>query len=851
MNKAVPRAFRSLPFVAAMFFIVAVSRAQNPPQLKSFLGWMPVQPVTAGGAVVLDMHRFYFAKPGAGDELVLPEEEPGKFRAQFDKNQFALGVQIDKSASGLVEIPVQVFERGVTDAVDLGRKDTAAVVSTEEQTSKPVLEGVLVIGVQAADGYTFTYRATKPGVQKVNVAGQFNGWNSQSHALRQTEPGVYELFVRMPAGSHPYKIMVDGEWMLDPANPEKADDGTGNENSVARVGAVDRGRPPVVFASETTDGKAVFRVVPGGSEITQVSAVGQWPDGTSKVAEHALSEDAVTVETGGWPEGSWVRVVVADAKGNVSNAARVPARPIQGFQWQDGIIYYAFTDRFANGEKENDRPVDDERVPPAANYQGGDFQGIRQKIEDGYFRDLGVNVLWLAPLNRNPDGAWQEYLAPYRFYTGYHGYWPVSHTEVEPRFGGEMALTDMISSAHRGDMFIIADLVLKHVHTDHPMWKEKPELFGSLALPDGSKNLRRWDDHQFTTWFEEWLPGFDFDNPEAVRFLIGNAVDFATRFGLDGYRLDAVKHIKRSFWWRYRTALRTAVDPGRKVPLYNVGETFMDREGIMSFVGPNMLDGQFDFPLYDTIIDVFAKQKSGMDELERSLTASETVYGKETLMSPLLGNHDKSRFMAYADGDLPHAEESDEEEVGWKFPPDVDTPAAYEKLKLGLTFVLSVDGVPMIYYGDEIGMTGAGDPDNRRMMRWGDQVTADEESVRKHFSKVAAVRHKHPALRYGSRRALVAEGDRYAFVRAHLGDAVLAIWNRGANLTEFVLEPGPEMPDGTYEDALSGQTIEVKDGRTNFKMEPMKSALFVAKAAGSAGEVLPDEKNQAGQEQAE
>ena len=134
----------------------------------------------------------------------------------------------------------------------------------------------------------------------------------------------------------------------------------------------------------------------------------------------------------------------------------------------------------------------------------------------------------------------------------------------------------------------------------------------------------------------------------------------------------------------------------------------------------------------------------------------------------------------------------------------------------------------MIYYGDEIGMSGAGDPDNRRMMPWDDQLSAEENSVREHFSKAAAVRQKHPALRYGSRRLLVAEGGRYAFVRAHLGDTVLAVWNRGDSLTEFVLQPGPEMADGVYEDALSGQVIEVKDGRAVFKLEPMKSALFVA-----------------------
>lgn len=806
------------------------AQSQSPAPLETYLGWIPMQPVTAGGRLALDMNRFYFRPPQAEERLVLPEEVPGLTDLGFDAGPRNILLAVGKDAAGLIEIPIQITALAKDERAGLGRKDTGVKVSTEEEQDQIIREAVLLVAVQPADGYTFTYRPMMgEKVGKVSVAGSFNGWSTTANELQPVSDGAYEAFVPVSPGVHPYKLVVDDAWILDPANPEKQDDGTGNENSLARVGSSDRGAPPVVFAREAEGGRCVFRVVSGGAAIAQVSAVLQRPDGTSRALDHEREGDLITVQAADAPEGSWVRLVVADAKGNVSNAARVPVKPLEGFQWQDGIIYYAFTDRFANGEEDNDRPVDDERVLPPANYQGGDFQGIRQKIDEGYFRDLGVNILWLAPINRNPDGAWQEYLEPYRHYTGYHGYWPVSHQEVEPRFGGEAALTDMISAAHGNGMFIIADLVLKHVHTDHPLWKEKPELFGRLELPDGRKNLRQWDDHQFTTWFEEWLPAFDFRNPEAVKFLIANAVDFATRFKLDGYRLDAVKHIERDFWWKYRTAMRVAVDPGRQVPLYSVGETFMDREGIMSFVGPNMLDGQFDFPLYDTIIDVFARQSQGLEELERSLAASELVYGKETLMSPLLGNHDKARFMAYADGDLPHPEESDEEEVGWKFPPRVDDQRAYEKLKLGLTFVLSVDGVPMIYYGDEIGKSGAGDPDNRRMMRWGDEVTAEENAVREHFSKVAAVRHKHPALRYGSRRPLVAEGDRYAFVRAHLGDAVLAVWNRGDKLTEYALRPGPELTDGTYVDALSGEEIEVKDGRTSFKLGPMTSAIFVAR----------------------
>lgn len=820
---------RSL-LAAFLVALVAPMPARATEGLQTFLGWMPMQPVLPGQTLIIDMHRFYFRPPTSTERLILPDEVPGLSQLGYEAGPRRLLLQVDKSASGLIEVPLQIYSSEARGGGDLGRKDMAQGVESPEDTERVVAEGLLLLAVQPDEGFTFRY--TPPSgqrVESVNVAGSFNGWNTGSHQLQPVQGGAFELFVPMGPGTHTYKLVVDGEWILDPANPERLDDGTGNENSIARVGVSDRGAPPVAYATEAGDGSVTFRIVEGGSAIGQISTVLQLPDGHSRTVEHERDGDSVTVTEVGAPEGSWVRLVAADAKGNISMAARAPLRTPKVFQWQDGIMYYAFTDRFADGDPSNNRPVDDDRVLPPANYQGGDFQGIRRKIDEGYFRDLGVNILWLAPINRNPDGAWQEHVPPYRFYTGYHGYWPVSHTEVEPRFGGEAALKSMISTAHQNDIFIIADLVLKHVHQDHPMWTEQRELFGTLELPDGTKNLRRWDDHQFTTWFEEWLPGFDFTNAEAVKFLIANAIDFAKRFNLDGYRLDAVKHIERDFWWKYRTAMRSAVDPGREVPLYSVGETFMDREGIMSFVGPNMLDGQFDFPLYDTLIDVFAKGHQGMDELENSLSASELIYGKETLMSPLVGNHDKPRFMAYADGDLPDPNEPDEIEVGYNNPPQVDNATSYDKLKLALTFVLSIDGVPMIYYGDEIGMTGAGDPDNRRFMQWED-IATEQEAVREHFSKVAAVRHQHPALRYGSRRALVAEGDRYAFVRAHLGDSVLAVWNRGDRNTEFSLRVGPEMPDGSYADALSGQVIEVKDGRTTFKMDPMKSALFVAKA---------------------
>lgn len=613
--------------------------------------------------------------------------------------------------------------------------------------------------------------------------------------------------------------------------PIQVKNGSARRTVVVSIAAQPQALPPdaqlpSAFALAREGGRLSFAVRPGeGAALASVSVVGQWPDGSSRVLDYQLKDKELVVSTEDLPEGAWVRVIVADDRGRVSRAARARTQPTKQFQWQDGVIYYAFTDRFVNGEPANDRPVQHPDLLPQANYFGGDFQGIRQKIEQDYFAKLGVNILWLAPLNRNPDGAWQEYLPPYRFYSGYHGYWPVSHTEIEPRFGGEEGLQELVAAAHRNELKLIADLVLKHSHVEHPLWKEKREWFGTLELPDGSKNLRIWEEQQFTTWFEEWLPGFDFDNPEAVNFLLGNARDWAARFKVDGYRLDAVKHIQYSFWPRFRTTMRDFEKTTGRSPMYFVGETFMDRQGIMSFVGPNMLDGQFDFPLYDTIMEVFAANQAGFPALEASLSASETIYGKETLMSPLVGNHDKSRFMAFADGDLPISDEDDEEEIGWANPPRVDDSASYEKLKLALGFILTIDGVPMIYYGDEVGLTGAGDPDNRRMMPGEAELSPPQLAVRDYFSKVARLRQEHPALRYGNRTLLLADQNRYAFLRRHFEDSVLAVWNKGATVAEFELS-SPEWADGTYADLLSGNKITVQQGRVSFSLPALTSAFF-------------------------
>ena len=123
-------------------------------------------------------------------------------------------------------------------------------------------------------------------------------------------------------------------------------------------------------------------------------------------------------------------------------------------------------------------------------------------------------------------------------------------------------------------------------------------------------------------------------------------------------------------------------------------------------------------------------------------------------------------------------------------------------------------------------MTGAGHPDNRRNMRFGDQLSADEKRVLENFKKLGAIRRAHPALRYGSRRTLAADHDLYAFVRAHLNDRVAVVFNRAKSAAKVDTTVAPETEDVDYADALSGKQLEVKNGKLEFNLPAQTAALI-------------------------
>ena len=664
-----------------------------------------------------------------------------------------------------------------------------------------------------------TFKYTPPDeVKKIALAGSFNGWNQNKDILKDEDgDGVYSITKELTPGRHSYKFVVDGNWLQDTANPESEPDGFGGFNSIIEIKGPEF--PSLYGVSE--------EIIDGNWEVKFIEAKGaaykkMYAYYLGKKWEAEFSQSSATLLL---PVGEGLETLYIwceDADGSITNTKKILKNFSSDISWPERIIYSLKTDRFFNGDVANDNPVKNPLLHPKANFSGGDFKGITQKIEEGYFSKLGVNCLWISPVNDNPPEAWRDALPPHRYFSGYHGYWPVSHIEVEENFGTKEDLKELIRTANEHGIKIMGDFVFNHTHQNHPWYKEHPEWFGSLELPDGSKNIRRFDEHPFTTWFDEFLPSFDFSSSEAVEAVTDNAIWWIREFGFDALRLDAVKHIPHHFWRRLSEKINLLeLSTGRE--FYMVGETIASRDDINSFIAPGGIDGQFDFPLYWHIRDVFALSRSNFKVLSAELASSRNNYKNIYYMATLIGNHDFDRFISLADGDII----GDSKKIGWENPPEVDNKDSYKKLKLAWTFMLTNPGIPTIYYGDEIGMSGAGDPDNRRMMRF-EGLSRQEKGVFEHVRKLNKIRRDNPALTMGWHNDLLVEDALWVYLKHYFDSVVIVVLNNSLKEKKFDLNlPEEFIKDGTgFRDIFRGRVYKVKDGKLSGSVRPLDSVVM-------------------------
>ncbi|MCA1662927.1 MAG: glycosyl hydrolase, partial [Myxococcales bacterium] len=498
--------------------------------------------------------------------------------------------------------------------------------------------------------------------------------------------------------------------------------------------------------------------------------------------------------------------------------AGTPLSPTS-FDWRDAVIYWAFVDRFLDGDATNDAPISDPKLTgTAANWQGGDWKGLQSKISDGYFASLGVNTLWITVPVDNAESVGLGIGGDTYYYTGYHGYWPRDLTKTESRFGSSAELTALVGAAHTAGIKVIADYAMNHVHKDSPIYQAhmsdgwfNPLMQAGQSCVCGTGVCQYDGAYAKTCWFADYLPDWNFANAAARAYSVGNALMWIKSYGFDGFRLDAVKHIETAWLTDLRAALLSQVEATTKQHVYLVGETFTgDRNLIKSFVAPcTQLDGQFDFPLRAQLVQNVVMRQGKMSDLISFMDSNTSFYGT-SVMSTFLGNHDVPRTIHFAEDTPLWADVwANGKDRNWSNQPAQPASAnPYDRLALGFALLWTNRGAPMIYYGDEIGLAGAGDPDNRRMMQWSG-YSAAQTALLATVKKLGAIRAAHTALRRGDRTTLSYGDDTWVYQMVEGSDRVYVAINRSDATVTVSGLPAAALTDQLTGQALTGPSLSL------------------------------------------
>lgn len=391
--------------------------------------------------------------------------------------------------------------------------------------------------------------------------------------------------------------------------------------------------------------------------------------------------------------------------------------------FESAVIYHVFLDRFAGVE--NVAPSEDGLI----GILGGDLDGLADHLD--HIAATGANTIWLSPVHPGPAS---------------HGYHPTDLTGVEQRLGGRAALDRVMEGARQRGLRVVLDLVVSHTSDQHPWFVS--------ARADCTSPTVAWyrfrdcpDDYAGFAGLRE-LPQLDLDHPEARAHILETVLPYwLDDVGVDGFRLDHVLGPSREFW----TELRRTVDE-RWPDTLLLGEVWADQRTIDSY--RDQFDAATAFPLRDRMVAVFA-QGGDVRSLDHFLGLATQRPGP--LPASYLSSHDQPRFTHLAGDDTSR------------------TALAYAAL-------LTLPGIPVIYYGDEVGMTQRTDHTRylthadrffREPMPW-DASTWDAELLAT-VSSLARLRTISPALSTGDWRSVVAQGEVLVFERSSAEQRMLVV----------------------------------------------------------------------------
>jgi len=739
-------------------------------------------------------------------------------------------IDLTKYASNFKNVSV-----GNTDGVSAVYSPNSEMLTLLADESKPLFtlslyiddhEVSLLLTVSKMVPYTFTYKPEND-VSKIIVMGQFNDWSRTALPLSDEDgDGTFERTVYIKPQRHEYKFVVDNVELIDPENPIFVSNNIGGWNSILDLSKFKPESGGRIIKEKWEKGLLTYQYKSKDESLIKELILIHENLIVDEENYHMDDTSLINIDYMKLGDGI-LRIVGLDDKNRIisENITIIKDNKVLNptdhpDDWHFAVLYNVMVDRFLDGDKTNTVKIVTNVLHDLANWYGGDLAGIQQKLEDGYFTDLGINSLWISPVNRQPDSAYVEWIEPHEKFSGYHGYWPIAAREVDPRFGTEAELKQIVDLAHSQNIKVILDFVSNHVHEDHEYFQDHRDWFGNVKLPNGELNIRNWSEEtRLTSWFDDFIPSYDYpSSPDAIEQVVDDAIWWLETFNLDGFRQDAVKHVPHSFW-KALTAEMKSKYPNKK--LYQIGETFGSDELIYEYVNPGELDAQYNFAIYFNVRGVFAEDESDFSNFNVLLNQNLSTYHPVNLMGNITSSHDQLRFIGVADNQVTWGDNCyDRSFYNPPFP--VQITSSYSKLANFHAFNISIPGIPVVYYGEEIGLMGSCDPGNRRPMRFDKDISGNEKELLHKIGQLNELRTKYPSLALGDLEILKAKGPLLILEKSYLGEKVIIVFNNGS-VEQSV---ATEIPYGKLQNLLNDEIVLINDNKFELKIEPYSHGFF-------------------------
>ena len=403
----------------------------------------------------------------------------------------------------------------------------------------------------------------------------------------------------------------------------------------------------------------------------------------------------------------------------------IPRTKNSDFDWDEAVIYFAVTDRFFDGNTKNNGVGYDDSETGSSSYHGGDFAGLTQKLD--YLQDLGVNTIWITPIveNQTEPNDDKDVGASW----GYHGYWAKNFEKIDSHLGTEAEFKALLDAAHARGMKIMVDVVL-----NHSGYKDVDYFNSQLKDENGDPIRMIREDEEMITGHDQksslaGLPDFLTENKEVRDLLVEWQSKWISKYDIDYYRVDTVKHVDSTTWTAFKNAL-TMIDPEFKMIGEWAGAGYGTDTGALR---SGQMDALLDFDFNNQATEFV---KGNIASVESFMTARNAAIDNTATLGAFLGSHDEDGFVYH----LINGEK-------------IAEPEAYNLALVAASLQLTAKGQAVIYYGEEIGMTGANNypwQTNRYDFDWS-EVNADNATLA-HYKAMLAIRNKYSEV--------LAKGDR-------------------------------------------------------------------------------------------